>query len=226
VEQVLRRAARPGLAASMVVRMWTLKQKPLGRGSVLLLAGILLVPGIGFVWFAATTPLPSEADLTEVRGALRSYSCHGKSLFPVCDLILQEGREIWTDALYRGEANEMFRGRPVEIRAWIWPQASAEKSYGLSVNGREIRTNRYALRRDWIYLKWIYSLFGTGVIALAGFLFRSTRARASAGTRSRSKQRLNHRERCLTGKTRSGPSFGAPPIRPRRTNAPGASALG
>jgi hypothetical protein len=155
--------------------MSTLKQTPLD----FVLLGILLLGGLAVVWFAATTPLPSETDLTEVRGALRSYSCRGKLFTPVCDLTLQNGRQIWTDALYRGAADEMFRRKPVEIQAWVWFQEDAAKSYGLSVNGSEIRTNQYAIRRDWVYLRLIFSLLGIGIIALAGFLFRSTRVTAN-----------------------------------------------
>jgi hypothetical protein len=168
----------------MVVCMGALKQTPQEQDSVLLYAALLLLGGLVFVWFAATTPVPNEADLTQVREALRSYSCRGKAFTPVCDLTLQDGSTIWTDALYRGEANEIFGGQPVEIQAWTWPQYYAGKSYGLSVNGREIRTNRYAIRRDWVYLRLIFSVLGIGAFALAGFLFRSTRAPASAGTRS------------------------------------------
>ncbi len=113
------------------------KQKPMGRASSLLLAGIFLVTGIILVWFAATEPVPSEADLTEFRGALQSYSCRGKTFTPVCDLTLQDGSSFWTDALYQVHADEMFRGKLVEIRAW----AKDGKSYGLWVNGHEIRTN-------------------------------------------------------------------------------------
>jgi hypothetical protein len=149
------------------------KQKPMGRASSLLLAGIFLVLGITFVfvWFASMEPLPSDANLTEVRGALQSYSCRGKSLTAVCDLTLQDGSYVSTDALYSWAADEMFRGKPVEIRAW----AKDGKSYGLWINGREIRTNRYALSREWILMRFIIPLIGLGVL---GLLYLSIRASA------------------------------------------------
>lgn len=157
--------------------MGTTKREPMGRGYALSIAGIMGAGGLMLLWFAASAAIPSEAELEEVRGALGSYSCRGKAFTPVCDLTLQNGSYFWTDALYRSGADELFRGKPVEIRAGT----KEGKGYGLWVNGSEIRTNEYALRRDWVMLRLIIPLLGCAMLAFAVlYLFRSTRTSASS----------------------------------------------
>jgi hypothetical protein len=153
------------------------------RDVVLLFASVCLVGGIAFACYGATWPLPSEADLTEVRAPLRSYSYRsGKSGLTVV-LTLQDGSKVWTNALTRWQADELLSA-PVEIQTWIWPQADyvpidgAVKSFGLSINGREIRTNQLALSRDFIIVRVLFPFLGL-MVALAGVaVYRSSQGKS------------------------------------------------
>jgi hypothetical protein len=89
--------------------MASVKQFPYGPRWELFYTDIFSALGIALFWFAATELLPSEADLTEVRGTLQSYSCHGKA--PECDLTLEDGSTPWTDALSQSQAGLLFEGK-------------------------------------------------------------------------------------------------------------------
>jgi hypothetical protein len=119
--------------------------------------------------------LPTAADLVEVAGRLRTYRFHdgGHGRYDVLLSIEGTTKRYWTDALSRGEADALFnRPGPVNVRLFAEVQtrygltAGAQKSWGLWVDGREIKSLQAALERDVIFAHYVMPLFGSAFFLL------------------------------------------------------------
>ena len=114
--------------------------------------------------------LPTAAELVEVAGRLRSYGFHYERYGQYDVLLTIEGapKRYWTDAISRSEAEALFRRpEPVNVRLFTEVHtrygltAGAQKSYGLWVDGREIRSLQAALDRDVVFVHYVMPLLGS-----------------------------------------------------------------
>jgi hypothetical protein len=143
------------------------------------LGGVLIV-------FGFTISLPKAAELSEVRGHLESYyhkqTGRGRSDYTTI-VILEEGGRFWTDAIDKDTAAEMFSRRGVELRFYIEPNSrndpidGAAKSYGLWVNGQEVKFLNATLEHEKFIVRFGFPALGIFIAAISAFIYRKRKAK-------------------------------------------------
>jgi hypothetical protein len=146
--------------------------------------GLLLL----FAW--AIFPVPSRADLTEVTGALASYSVEADqswfaqhiklrpSIFVLFKLTDRDGR-FWSDSVNPGNMRTTFSHEGVALRFYQPTRrfyrpinGDGVKTYGLSVDGSEIQSVDDALSHDKVLAEFVIPSIGVLVLIFAARTWR------------------------------------------------------
>lgn len=124
--------------------------------------------------------VPPLEELTEARGILTSYSIasgRGRrhALFAVTG---QPGR-FWNDAVYRTNVETIFTHRGMELRfyralhnPYFKQGGDAVKTYGLTVDGVEIKSVQQAIEEDSFLSIVLGPLAGIGLLGFAAYRWR------------------------------------------------------
>jgi hypothetical protein len=134
-------------------------------------------------------PVPTAGDLTEVEGALVSYSIESKNVWyksysrpdPVYVLFKVSGVDgrFWNEAVNPDNAKSIFPHAGAHIKLYrvthyrfLKINGDGEKSYGLVVDGSEIQPLNSALRRDAIDAHFILPILAVLLLLQAGWAWR------------------------------------------------------
>jgi hypothetical protein len=148
----------------------------------------------------AIIPVPSRKDLIEVQGALSSYTVEAdqswfaqhlarrRTVTVLFKIAGSDGR-FWNDAVGPGNVRSIFPQSGVAIRIFRDPHnphskinGDGEKTYGLMVDGTEIRSVDEALGYDSIFAYFVLPALGLVALGLAVGLWRKVDREAAASS--------------------------------------------
>lgn len=153
----------------------------------------LLMSGLGIVMIvpAFTTTIPKAEDLSEVRGHLDSYyfqqSGRGRDDYTTI-IIFTDGSRFWTNAVSKETAATFFKQRRAEVRTYVEPASTdapidgAVKTYGLSVNGQQVRSLEGAIGREKFIVRFGFPAIALFSLAAALFIHRYQKAKHRSST--------------------------------------------
>lgn len=130
-----------------------------------------------------TTLSPKATDFSEVRGHLESYHIYRsyQGRYPKTILILEEGQRFWTDALDQSGAANVLNKRGVEVRTYVLPHSTmvpidgAVKSYGLWVNGHQVKSLDEEIASEELIFHVLLPALAIFVLALAIYIHLKSR---------------------------------------------------
>ena len=142
----------------------------------------LLGFGVLLVYFSCTTTIPKTGDLYQIRGQLDSYYIKETkerwgSRFHATILILENRSRFWTKEVNKSNCNNILRPGAM-VRFYIDPHSTARpidgavKTYGLWVNGVQIKSADSALSRDKFIVRFVFLGLGIFNISLGSFYLR------------------------------------------------------
>ena len=147
---------------------------------------ILLVCGIALITQAFTTSFPEPNSLSEVSGHLSSYSFYqtgrGKGDYKTI-ISLQEGTRCWTNAIYKNDAEFIFKRRGQEVRYYVDPHSTKRmdrdvvKAYGLWIDGKEIQSVEETIKHDKANARFWSPAIGIFSIGVGVFIYRRMKAK-------------------------------------------------
>ncbi len=142
--------------------------------------------------------LPSRQDLAEVHGELSSYTVEAdqswfaqhlarrRTVHVLFKIVGSDGR-FWNDAVGPGNVRSIFPQSGVAIRTfrdlhspYSKINGDGEKTYGLMVDGTEIRSLDEALGHDSIISYFVLPALGLGFLGLAWWRWKKVDREAAA----------------------------------------------